>query len=190
MTVVGIACETNRPLRRDGDEFVREAQKFVRLNGGRLFRFGDGPIVQRRTAVYASLHEAGKDPGLDTVGFFCHGTPGGIQAGFSVETAEDLARHIPATVRAVVLYACSAGAEGGFAQELSMRCGADVIGHATRGHATRNPHLVLWQGGEGRPLGGSPGPLMPRAWREWRSLVEGEDRFRLHEMARRRTFFP
>lgn len=83
---------------------------------------------------------------IDSVSFFCHGWPKGIQFGFNGK------RHAKAlgevlmkkNVKKVILYACSCAKpkkHGNFAEWLAEYSGAEVYAHTTKGPATFNPYV-------------------------------------------------
>ena len=83
---------------------------------------------------------------IDSVSFFCHGFPKGIQFGFKGKKhAQALGQVLKKKgVKIVNLYACSCAKlkkHGNFAEGLAESSGAIVYAHTTRGHATFNPYV-------------------------------------------------
>jgi len=152
---------------------------------------------EQRAQVLQGIKDASWAQGtLRMVAFFCHGWKAGIQLGFNLDTAQDLAKQIACySTRNVVIpiYACSAardndpgiaddidpdtvGGDGGFADILrDALCWEDkvhcrIMAHVTSGHTTRNPWVRYFEG-TGNPYGGSGGAWVIRPkgplWARW-----------------------
>lgn len=192
--------DANRPGMSDTTgAFLPEAMAYARFRGVDprecLVRFpADGTLDRRRGPCMASLRNV-REP-IDTLAVFCHGYKDGLQAGFTAKLGLDaLATAIAskATIDAhVLLYACDTGrdedaselderlpgpgGDGGFADRLRDACEAlgryvTVMGHSTKGHATRNPNARRFapgtegQGGEWYIEPGS------RLWSRWAAAL-------------------
>ena len=161
----------------DADEFQSEARAFCGANGLPIsINLFDNhlPDPQRRDAVLSRFRLA----------LFCHGWANGVQAGFRIAHAAELAREIARVANpslTVALYCCSTGADndpktddlasgpggdGGFADALRDALSwtgakATVYAHANPGHCTRNPNVRVFSadeqtGGEWLVEKGSP----------------------------------
>jgi hypothetical protein len=160
------------------------------------------PMKKRRQQVLDAITKHQEEVGslLDSVSFFCHGYPRGIQCGFSWrgkvtagEALDPLAAAIyessDRTDICVPLYCCSTasarqknapGGDGGFADELRdalCRQGATenrVVGHTTVGHTTNNPYVRFFDGSL-MPAGGTGGYWIARPggplWRKWAKFL-------------------
>lgn len=112
----------------------------------------------RRTEIFEALDAA--PMGLDTIAYFGHGltnalSSAGIRAD-DIHTFANLIQRKSAGRCKILLYACSAGASGGFADRLaSILCGNQsstsaqyqVYGHTVPGHSVLNPTKVVYPGG-------------------------------------------
>jgi hypothetical protein len=164
-------------------------------------------MTGRRAEVLVKLNEldASEDEIFDGVAIFCHGWRRGIQAGFTLKQVDELAdaihRLCAHSMTAVPLYCCSTGddkadrdieaagtGDESFADELrDALCarGANlcrVMAHTTKGHTTRNPSVLFFDG-MGSSEGGVGGyaPVRPsgRLWKRWRRALRSSDlRFR------------
>ena len=108
---------------------------------------------ERRRVVLDAIQSA---PGpLDVIAYFGHGTVNGLSsAGFRSQHVGELAEAIRANTRdgaPVVLYACSAGSFGGFAEALAGMINVGpvrdeycrvVYGHTCSGHSFYNPYVT------------------------------------------------
>ena len=143
----------NRPGKRDGDEFLRQARTFKetwKISPSRV-RVLSKPLdkAARRSYVYSSVLEAASlSYRPSEIAFFCHGTKNSLQGfGFLKRHVEPFALAMAAlNPRADIhFYCCSMGKIGGFAQALSGELpNARILAHETSGHTTRNPHKVVW----------------------------------------------
>jgi hypothetical protein len=161
-------------------------------------------MKKRKLEVIAALQDEEREGhgNYDTVAFFCHGFPQGIQAGFSWRgkqkpgpVMDELASLIyEASDRddiCVPLFCCSTantkqkkavGGDGGFADELRdalCRQGAienRVVGHTTVGHTTTNPSTRFFDGSM-MPAGGTGGYWIARPrgplWPKWKKYLRG-----------------
>lgn len=160
--------------------------------------------VNQRNLVLDILQSKAGAGGDIMVAFFCHGFKSGIQLGFRLGQADDLAQAIAALgdvhVR-VPLYACDCardldrdrmddlealGGDGGFADVLrdaltaAGAVYARVDAHTTAGHTSRNPNVRRFDG-DGM-VGPGPGGyyLIPHGdpqWKAWRQALRGTMRF-------------
>lgn len=191
--MIAFIPDGNKAERKDGDEFLREAIRFLSVHGygpERIVAFPrDATNRRRRECVVSAL--AGHT-GLEGVAFFCHGWASGIQAGFNLATVSELASALHgacAPGAKFPLYACSAGngAVGGdnkFADRLRdslVGClpGSWVDAHATDGHCTRNPWVRRFVVGQAPARGGNwiVSPSSPD-WKKWKGALHGSTPFR------------
>lgn len=171
-------------LKRDADEFEREAAKCVADCDGVVFEFNNRATkIKRRLSVLQQLAECS---GVQAICFFCHGTRTGIQAGFDVTNIDILADAIVATgAWQVILYACSCAkgpnnGEHSFASALRTALAkrmehVDVFAHQNKGHTTRNPNVILFT-----EYGGGFW-VVPRdsgLWGKWKQRLRKGLRFR------------
>lgn len=199
--IVAFAPAYNAGGRRDATgAFQPEADAFLKYHGrtGNLFLIDNRkPREGMRKQVLAVLRQFGASEGIPTVAFFCHGQGRRIQLGWDVGNVDQLARTIarmPSCVLRVrvVLYTCNAamaspseryepvGGDGGFADALRdalCRAGcleAQVDGHTTVGHTTRNPYVRRFEG-RGSPVGGVGGYMLvapgTALWPRWRTAL-------------------
>lgn len=200
MNILVIADTRNRwskslmRLRRDGNEFRREARAFAQhweCKGASV------TVVETKAKKswkkYKLVLDAIKnhDGPIHYLALFCHGWHDGISLGFS-------RYHIPALVQAirskdpymprcfVLLYACSAfKCDNSFGPILGEKLGCLCLtfGHSTKGHTTRNPFVYQSYFYEGRK------PWIPEialgwwarrksaAWKEWKAKMKTDYRF-------------
>jgi hypothetical protein len=167
MKILAIADTRNRPFRRDGDEFRREARAFTRHWES---KGADVTLVETkerrnwkkyRLVLKAIRNHCGQ---IDVLAMFCHGWHDGISLGFrryhiTELTAELSVKNTPIDFykynndksfkndMIVLLYACKAfKKENSFGPVLSYKMthfftDSEVIGHSTSGHTTRNPFV-------------------------------------------------
>lgn len=96
------------------------------------------PAVQRRNSIFAQLETVPQNS-LNLVAYFGHGTPNGLESAAigrgQLARFAQLINDKCAQDANVVLFACSAGARGGFAEMLSreMRKNIWVFGHCSWG---------------------------------------------------------
>jgi hypothetical protein len=132
--------------------FIPEAEAFAEFHEEKTFQaFMIGMACEWKNKKWERHHKvldairSFPDP-IDSVSFFCHGWPKGIQFGFNGKKhAYALGEVLKEKgVRQVNLYACYCAKpkkNGGFAEWLAESSGAIVYGHSTRGHATINPYV-------------------------------------------------
>ncbi len=192
-------------LRAKGDGynvFKPESERFADHHLGLIFEIeaqkmiGTTPVseqreekLRRRTVVLEAIAKNGP---VGSLTFFCHGWRTGMQLGFDVQSAPELARALKAAGAppnvVVALYACSCGdgareGDGGFADTLRDALGAEgltscrVDAHSTVGHATYNPYVRRFecQGSEGGTGGQwivAPGSKL---WPQWRAELRRSD---------------
>jgi hypothetical protein len=163
--MLAFAPKYNSEGKRDANEFKREARKWCKEHGGTLFLFDNKLSMKKRREQVLAAIALGESP--YTVAFFCHGWSSGIQAGFRKN--DDLACLRGATH--VLLFACSCATgknngENSFAKHLRDATAAEVWAHATRGHTTRNPHVIVFEADS--VMGGYyPVPCKSEYWSEW-----------------------
>jgi hypothetical protein len=193
--------------------FLPEAQAFARFHGvdpaAAIRRFPSGSALEvRRMACTLELRKVAAP--LDVVGFFCHGWKAGIQAGWLREHNLLFARQLAVCTALdayVLLYACDTGrdadldvdddrnpgpgGDGGFADGVRDACDVlgrhvTVMGHATTGHCSMNPHARYFApqcGGQGGHWYVEPKshlwPLWVAALRDPRSTL----RYRFYSMS-------
>jgi hypothetical protein len=173
MTVIAFAPNDTTPQTYDdADEFQNRAGDWINELGGELFIFpGKAGFNARRTAVLRFLANA--DPkGVEAIGFFCHGWATGIQAGIKNPQIEWLAaalKRFP-DLHTICLYCCSCAAgtrngERSFAAKLRDATGLRVWAHATKGHTTRNPDVIVYE--ESYNGGYYPVPRGSSRWTAW-----------------------
>lgn len=165
-------------------EFEREAKAAAKFFGCQAYPFPAMlPHPHRRSAIITTL-QGQRD--LELVLFLCHGWRTGIQAGFDLDSAGDLAAAIArASVQGVHvgLYCCSTGrgpgidrdgegeavgpGEGSFADDLRDGLvsrgafGGQMFCHTTPGHLSRNPDVRLYRIASGEMGGVDVCPLYP-----------------------------
>lgn len=112
---------------------------------------------KRCQATYGAMDKA-EDGTLDVIAFFGHGTPGSLPTfGFFTGDIGRLATKIKAKCKknsAILLYACSAGAFGGFADKLATAINSGlraedrrmVYGHLIDGHSYQNAYCSYFPG--------------------------------------------
>lgn len=192
--------------------FIPEAKKFASYHGiPETNMFGikcPGVSRQKRAeAVFDGLYEARKlTDRLESVSFFGHGWPAGIQFGFNKKNVDELSRQmavIAAKDLKVTLYACLAaenetrdseiknigvGTDGGFADLLRdslYKNGVTkgwVDAHKTAGHTSWNPYVIRFLCEICGPEGGEGGSWLvePRSqfWKKWVKALRHELNFR------------
>lgn len=197
MNALAICTTHNKIGRRDGDEFLRECNRFTQLFDASVLHYRDQWSGKRRRLAEQFLRSAGKLSGpADVVAIFGHGGKRKLYCtGHAI-------RHIPALADAlkvclnpqastVVLYCCLTGKGFGFADRLDLALEArginvKTVAHTTKGHVSWNP--ATEESGEGPKSCGVE--LIPRGHplrKEWiRRLREDQD-FRLSFWAMTQT---
>jgi hypothetical protein len=205
----------NTPGRHDATgAFIPAARAFAKLHGGTLIPVNclNENKTKRQKQILGAI-DAAPDR-VDSVSFFCHGWPRGVQFGFDITKTSIPALAAVAAKKStddliVSLYCCSTadgpdigdesypdddetgtpapGTDGGFADHLrdklsyfgAINC--KVIAHRKGGHTTKNPHVVVFEGG-GDPEGGIGGRWIidPKddLWPAWRAALKTDMRFR------------
>ncbi len=182
-------------------EFGREANRFLahfQLDPATCtYRFPTGVEFQSRAPGVLAAIEARKD--LRTLVVLSHGWDKGIQPGFSLRSAPELAQTLAAHSTpdlTVVLYCChtaegavptgltAPGGDGGFADTLRddlclagcVNC--RVYGHDLKGHTTKNPRVRVFEG-TGARQGGQGGQWLIEPgtpiFKRWNELLHAED---------------
>lgn len=141
-------------FRKDGDEFVRQADYCERYYTGRGHDVVRAEIpkskktaLQKRQWLFGVLDE---DfffyTKYDRVIFLCHGHPKALNrkmiSDLNIEPFRIRVSRIASDDCKIILFACKTGklVDGtGFADKLSDRCGLNVVAHSTSGHTTKNP---------------------------------------------------
>jgi hypothetical protein len=193
------------PGRKDSSgAFQPEAKRFARALGLRsTLRLFDSnrAMPDRRREVSAALNGL-RD--LDVVAFFCHGWRDGIQAGWRVPQAADLAERLVGVCKpdaVIALYCCDTardsdadakddlaagpGGKGGFASALYVAMAAQgfvgtLWAHPTTAHTTRNPHVRVWRPDEEPELGDWACTPYSEHWDAWRKALQlTEFRYRM-----------
>lgn len=162
--------------------------------------------AQRREHVFSKIEEIGSKRPINSIAFFCHGWPAGIQFGIRRDQISDLVsllkQYATKDVR-IVLYACLAAendvrdneigksgpaTDGGFADELRdnmVRAGISdgiVDAHKTAGHTSWNPYVVRFLCSDviTPEYGGVGGAFLvePRSenWRAWVKALKDKER--------------
>jgi hypothetical protein len=137
-----------------------------------IVQAGQQAFLAAGRAVLAALRDG--TPWTHVV-FMCHGWATGLQLGFrsgkqrrgdreNMSALVAALRALP--LKVITLYACSAGSDpassrsspgsgdDSFADTLRDATGVTVIAHVTVGHATRNPHLIVFEANSAPVLGG------------------------------------
>lgn len=183
-------------------EFQREAANASKFFNAPVHLFpASKPEADRRKFVLSVL-DSKRGAALDIVAFLCHGYRRGIQAGFDLRTAFDLALRIRAHAvvgASVPLYACSTGkgpgvdkdgqgestapGEGGFADALRDELvnqgmsGGKIYSHWTAGHLSRNPDARVFEIHRGAVGGLDVLPLRDGrdGYKRWRGYLHTPD---------------
>lgn len=178
---------SDRLMRRlnDGDEFTREARKYAIHHGDSgdvVYKLGVSGKLSNRERFRKVFSTMAGVPECDVLAFFCHGWRTGMQHGFRWRWGARMLAQCMINMKAkyLVLYACSCGkTEDNFAKWIAEELFEanykpfKVIAHATRGHTTRNPNVVLYRNVPGRIVYKQRLP----DWGEWKEMLKGEYRF-------------
>lgn len=192
MKAMIFAAGTNSPNKRDAAEFQAEADRFRRchelMDPVHIFD-NTKPVDARRAQTLEFLSEAEPDS-LDTVVFFSHGWPDGMQSGFTKTYVPQFAAALKRCckpVASLVLYCCSTaadgdksdlnerkpgpGGDGGFADAVrdeAARVGFSLVvyGHSVVGHTTENPYARVFVPVESKGGTWVLGPDSP-LWAQW-----------------------
>jgi hypothetical protein len=168
-------------------EFEREAKKYQKFHGKLavkdedLIPYDKFGALRRRWAVLRML--AKKETTYDTVVIFCHGRKNWIELGFTSKDVDILATMLNPILTfdaRIILYCCSTGKPGGFAQKLSKAMplqGLKVYSHLTSGHTTENPFLAIYE--DGKDI--TPYEIMPTGplWKPWKRSLKNYGKMRL-----------
>jgi hypothetical protein len=172
-----LAAGKNRPNEHDSTGAFRVgADRFHAIN-----RVSSSPVyfdnsgeekghyadVRRR--VLKAAREGGSDAAWDTVAIFCHGGnnalwSAGLIADQGAQALADVIRPRAAAGIVIILYACNAGAPGGFASMLATKLAevnAVVYGHTSARHTFANPDTTVFPPGD--PVVARNSPL----WKNW-----------------------
>lgn len=142
---------------------------------------------------------------LDLVAFLCHGWRDGIQAGWTIQTVQDLGDRLALACKrdaTIALYccdtardndgdrkddvACGPGGRRGFASCLSdaMRARGwrgNLWAHPTTAHTTKNPYVRVFRQDEEPELGDWACEPHSEHWAKWQAAMQGAIRFRVLE---------
>ncbi len=204
MKMLAIYNGKNKRFRRDGDEFKREAWKWLDAN-----QDNDLPLSSvvdvRDGRIRREIRKM--KGGLDVLAIFDHGTPRGLpRMRESYKCVAGLAKTIAGVTRkiTIILYACSCGRgwwkrrwknkadievqvdsyspRDGYAVALccelsKLGVDAEIFAHLTAGHTTRNP-FVVWVGRVGNMIFREAWgyPRSPH-WKQWKADMRGPKRF-------------
>ena len=194
MQALIFTTDRNRPGKKDyTGAFGPHARRFAethRIERSHIHKINVGVSKRRQCEQVLSIIRDSRS--LDCVAFFCHGYKKGIEFGLTTRNVDKLAETLAETARRnlnIPLYACSTaggkrvegpGGDGDFADELRdalCRVGINkcrVMGHATAGHTTKNPHVRFFDGFSS-DVGGFGGywVVRPRGplWRKWISML-------------------
>lgn len=147
--------------------FIPGGRAFSRRYGMPLIELDD--VNDRETMI----NRISETRSVDTIAYFGHGTSHSLS---SADIGERNTGALAAAINRsatrgcrIVLYACSSGAAGGFAESLARQTaggGTIVFAHTTVGHAYRNPHVVAYpnQGNSDAPYLFRPGSDIFRSW--------------------------
>lgn len=179
---LAIAVTFNRPGKKDGDEFGREAESLEKRHGFHLVKLNEDNYRKMRDAVFESVRVHRPKQ----LAIFCHGLRRSLQV-LKWSDLEEFcglfaANRPPGRVR-ICLYACSAGGpqdgpdhgDGSIADAMrdllwGHRVESIVYAHTTAGHTTRNPHVRVFRSPAG--MGGFDLVSKRSAlWRRWVSLL-------------------
>lgn len=113
---------------------------------------------------------------LDVIAYFGHGTRSSLPSADihwrDLTTLAPLVKQAAGADCQIVLYACSAGEVGCFANQLSklMDYRYTVWGHTCVGHSYTNPYVTYFPNLRSPYLIDPQGPL----WTKWRKLIKGK----------------
>lgn len=105
-----------------------------------------GKALKKRQDLFRELRfdcACGRE--YDRINFFMHGHPKALNRNMismlNIDTFCSLLKSIAAPGCVIVFFACkTAKLDNGFAAQVALKTGRDVIGHTTSGHTTRNPY--------------------------------------------------
>jgi hypothetical protein len=183
---------TNSPNKKDSTgAFIPEAKKFADYHGDVILvpvKCRGNTRDQRAQVVYNELDKHDK---IDTVVFLCHGHPTHIQHGFGIRgknNNERFAKILSSkNVERIIFYCCSVARNNPKISQMSY-CGdlhnelyllgnnAEIYGHTTAGHTTRNPFVKVFVNGdvEGKFI---VDPCT-KDWEKWRTKLRRNSTYR------------
>lgn len=139
-------------------EFEREARKFQEYWNVPEHLVKDFSPYRGYRRKYEALKFLSENRRIKNVAIFCHGWKNRIELGFKSEDVKLLSQIFEPMYR-VILYCCSCGKKGGFAEQLARAddSGLQVFAHTTSGHTTMNPfvvnyHYAMGDGGNWFPI--------------------------------------
>ena len=195
-----LAPAYDTPGRKDSSgAFQPEARRFVALNklAATVALFDSNRALPDRRLECSRIISRHTD--VQVFALFCHGWKDGLQAGWRLPQAQQLADLLVlAGTRAatVILYACDAardadqdrkddtqpgpGGEGGMADALAQAMQSRgwqgrLFAHSTPGHTTTNPWVRTWGPGERGAWVVEPGSDL---WIAWKRALQGDLRLR------------
>lgn len=154
--------------------FIPGAQQFCKTHGlGKPVWLDDNNDRKKMLSTIAAASD------LDVIAYFGHGIPNGLPSADIYESHLDaFAEAIRSAANPgcrVVLYACSSGAEGGFAQKLGRKLHGRCIvyGHTCVGHSFTNPYVTRfpYADEDTQPFLIEP---QSRQWKDWYRLIKGK----------------
>lgn len=180
-----LAPKENSPGKKDATgAFHIGAKAFERIFGlakTHYFDNGDGVSDSARRREVLDMIRSAPGP-LDIIGYFGHGFTSGLSSAkiYSRHLGDlaDAIRSNSSTDCKVMLYACSAGAFGGFASQLADRLnpwyafglpGRTVYGHTNVGHTFYNPNVTRFPAAEYVVEPGGD------HWAKWRQCIRHTD---------------
>lgn len=207
-----LAPAHDTPNRKDASgAFQPEARAFVKASGLRatvtLFD-SNRALADRRLESSRAL---ARQTDVDVFAFFCHGWRDGLQCGWQIRKAGELADLLALAGRrtsTIILYACDAardadadreddknpgpGGDGGMAAAIVTGLRARgwegrLYAHATPGHTTRNPWVRFWgRMGPDAPWERGAWLVEPRTplWPAWRAALAGDLRLKFPFLTR------
>lgn len=149
----------NSRFKRDGDEFKRQAEKCAQWYDEKASDILSIEIEgKNRIAKRLNLHSAMSSVAkrhqheFDRVIFFCHGHPKALNRGMismkkdgGFEPFCDTLKLLVTPAAAIIFYSCKTGAlANGFAHQVAVNVGVEVIGHKTSGHTVWNPYKRIF----------------------------------------------
>lgn len=183
---LAITGDRNRPGKSDYTGAFRPEARIYTQGLGRppaVARIVEVSLGQGRPERRRAVLRAIAEHRPTELAFFCHGSKLSIELGFDTTLVDRLAEALAeAGCSRVGLYACLTALDPrrGFAARLRDAMvaagleGVRVLGHAQRGHSSRNPLKVLFEG-----TAGSPGELVVAPgsplWRTWRARQAERD---------------
>ena len=160
----------NSFLRNDGDEFKRQAKNCSRyywnscdsityeFDVSGTDKWAQYPraknAFEKRQNLFRHIESMQKNRvKFDRIIFFMHGGKRNLnrkmiaQKPHNIDNFAERIKSVASPNCKIVLFSCWTGRiEDGFAAEFSRLTGCDVVAHTTRGHTTRNPYKIIYNG--------------------------------------------